>query len=160
MKRYLKIYPPVIGLIILLFASCKVTKPYQKPVVDMEGLYRENVAADTVTIASLHWKEMFTDTLLQKIIGEGIQRNLNLKAAYSRIRQSRAYLEQSKLSFLPSLNSDASAVAIGSSNQGELKSVVPYQYQAELTTSWEADLWGKLSSGKRANLGFFITGRS
>ncbi|MBB5634524.1 NodT family efflux transporter outer membrane factor (OMF) lipoprotein [Pedobacter cryoconitis] len=152
MRRYLKIYPPVIGLIILLLASCKITKPYLKPVVDMEGLYRDNVGTDTVTIANLHWKEMFTDTLLQKIIGEGIQQNLNLKAAYSRIRQSKAYLEQSKLAFLPSLSSDASAIATGSSNQGVTKTVLPYQYQGELTTSWEADLWGKLSSAKRANL--------
>lgn len=152
MKRYLKIYLPVFGLIIVLFASCKVTKPYQKPAVDLEGLYREHVAADTITIADLHWKEMFTDTLLQKLIGEGIQRNLNLQAAYSRIRQSKAYFEQSKLAFLPSLNSDASAIATGSSNPNQVKSIIPYQYQAELTTSWEADLWGKLSSAKRANL--------
>lgn len=152
MKRYLKIHLPVIGLIIVLFASCKVTKPYEKPAVDMEGLYREHVAADTITIANLHWKEMFTDTLLQKLIGQGIQRNLNLQAAYSRIRQSKAYFEQSKLAFLPSLNGDASAIATGSSNPNEAKSIIPYQYQAELTTSWEADLWGKLSSAKRANL--------
>ena len=152
MKRYLKIYLPVAGLIIVLFASCKVTKPYQKPAVDLEGLYRAHVAADTITIANLHWKEMFTDTLLQKLIGEGIQRNLNLQAAYSRIRQSRAYFEQSKLAFLPSLNSDVSATATGSSNQSQVKSVIPYQYQAELTTSWEADLWGKLSSARRADL--------
>lgn len=152
MKRYLKIYLPLIGLIIVLFSSCKVTKPYEKPAVDMEGLYREHVAADTITIANLHWKEMFTDTLLQKLIDQGIQRNLNLQAAYSRIRQSKAYFEQSKLAFLPSLSGDASVITTGSSNPNEVKSVIPYQYQAELTTSWEADLWGKLSSAKRANL--------
>ncbi|QNK61581.1 efflux transporter outer membrane subunit [Pedobacter sp. PAMC26386] len=152
MKRYLKVYSSFIGLIILLFASCKITRPYQKPAIDMEGLYREHVAADTVTIANLHWKEMFTDTLLQKLIADGIQRNLDLKAAYSRIHQSQAYFEQSKMAFFPSLNGDASVIGTGSSNQNALKSVIPYQSQAELTTSWEADLWGKLSSAKRANL--------
>ena len=153
MTRYLKIYPLLAGLIILMTASCKVTRPYQRPALDMNGLYREIVTKDTTTIADLHWKEMFTDTLLQKLIGEGIRHNLDLKAAYSRIRQSEAYFEQTRLAFFPTLGTDASVTANSSSNPGVLgKTVIPYQYQAELTTSWEADLWGKLGSAKRANL--------
>jgi multidrug efflux system outer membrane protein len=153
MKNYQKNYLPIIGLTIFLLSSCKVTQPYQRPEVNIAGLYRDNVAADTITIANLHWKEVFTDTLLQKMINEGIQQNLDLKAAYSRIRQSAAYFKQSKQAFLPTLNADAGVTASGSSNQAVLaRNVVPYQYQAELTTSWEADIWGKLSSSKRASL--------
>lgn len=153
MKGYLKIYLPITGLIVILLASCKITRPYQRPDMNIEGLYRDHVTTDTLSIANLHWKEMFTDTLLQKMIGEGIGQNLDLKAAYSRIRQSRAYFAQSKLAFFPTLNAGASVTASGSSDQAALaKNVVPYQYQTELTTSWEADIWGKLSSSKRADL--------
>ncbi len=133
--------------------SCKVTKPYKTPVMHIDSLYRDSSATDTNTIADLHWTQLFTDTLLQKLIQEGIDQNINLKVAYTRMQQAYAYLEQSKLAFYPSLTADAGVSAArsattkttGSSNSNTL-------YQLGASVGWEADIWGKLRSNKRANL--------
>src|ERR1700730_17634077 len=63
----------------VLAASCGITKTYQTPVVRTQGLYRDSSAADSTDIASLHWTEVFKDSLLQNLIREGISNNLNLK---------------------------------------------------------------------------------
>lgn len=147
--------------VITFSVACKVTQPYHAPIVNTTKLYREVDSPDTVNIAKLHWKEMFTDTLLQKLIAEGIAQNLDLQSAYSRTRQAQAYFQQSKLAFLPSLDGDATALLDGSSKPSALGTTLhPRQYQAELTSSWEADIWGKLRSAKRANLASLLQAKA
>ncbi|MDB5262652.1 MAG: rane protein, partial [Adhaeribacter sp.] len=85
-------------------ASCKVTQPYQMPAARMANLYRDIITNDTTTMANLRWQELFTDTTLQRLISQGIARNLNLQVAYTRIRQAQAYYQQSQAAFLPTLN--------------------------------------------------------
>src|SRR5687768_9772623 len=89
-----------VSLLIVLLASCKVTQPYLSPAVQTDGLFRSGNSADTNSIVSLPWKEVFTDTILQQLIDKGIASNLDLQIAYTRIEQSRAYYEQSRAAFL------------------------------------------------------------
>ncbi|HEX9513357.1 MAG TPA: efflux transporter outer membrane subunit [Puia sp.] len=153
MKKIWVRYMILILLGVSAAVSCKVTKPYKTPVMHIDSLYRDSSATDTNTIADLHWTQLFTDTLLQKLIQEGIDQNINLKVAYTRMQQAYAYLEQSKLAFYPSLTADAGVSAArsattkttGSSNSNTL-------YQLGASVGWEADIWGKLRSNKRANL--------
>src|SRR5258707_1247059 len=91
-----------------LAISCTVTRPYKTPAVEINALYRDSSTADTSNMANLHWTEVFSDTLLQNLIREGIGNNLNLKIAYTRIRQAQAYFEQSRLALLPNVGADVS----------------------------------------------------
>ena len=151
MKKKLIIYI-LFGLTILV-TSCSITKPYQAPVIGRQDLYRDQSSTDTTNMANLHWTEIFRDTLLQNLIREGIDNNLNLKIAYSRIRQAQAYFEQSRLAFLPGLSADASTLnGKQSNNQNTTSSTSIHLYQLNVNASWEADLWGKLKSSKRAAL--------
>lgn len=135
----------------LVLASCKVTKSYQQPVMHTDSLYRDVVTNDTTTIANLHWNELFTDTILQRLIEEGISHNLNLQIAYTRIQQSQAFYLQSGAAFLPTLNANAGVTENKfSKTQSSLNNAT--QYQVGLSSSWEADIWGKLKSSKRTNL--------
>lgn len=150
-------WPSVIRItaiaIIMLLSACAVTKPYQPQHTAVKGLYRDMPDDDTSNIATLHWKEIFTDTLLQRLIETGIRQNPDLQAAYSRIRQAAAMYEQSKLQFLPALTGDLSAAYAGSSDPQSIgKAVTSHMYQTTLAASWEADIWGKLKSAKRASL--------
>lgn len=145
-----KIYVAIIFCLMISGLSCKVTKPYAAADVTASASFRDMDSSDTTNIAKLHWKELFTDTLLQKLITEGIANNLDLQTAYSRTRQAQAYFQQSKQAFLPDLNASVAATAATSSNPAALTSIHSYQYQSELTASWEADIWGKLKSAKRA----------
>ena len=137
----------------LLISSCSVTKPYQAPIIGRQDLYRDQSSTDTANIANLHWTEIFSDTLLQNLIQEGIDKNMDLKIAYSRIIQSQAYLEQSRLAFIPALSTDVSTLNGKQSNSKNSTSSTDIQlYQLNINASWEVDLWGKLKSSKRAAL--------
>ena len=56
-----------------LLAGCGIYKHYSRPVVETDGLYREIPTEDTVTIASLSWRELFTDEHLQTLIEKGLE---------------------------------------------------------------------------------------
>jgi multidrug efflux system outer membrane protein len=134
-------------------SACHVTKQYQKPEIGDAKLFRDHINTDTTSIAKLHWKEVFTDTLLQGLIREGIQHNIDLQKAYSVTRQAQAFFDQSKLAFYPSLNADAGLSLSGYKDpQNFLNTTKSHIYSSELTASWEADIWGKLKSAKKAQL--------
>jgi multidrug efflux system outer membrane protein len=140
----------VFTTLFLLLASCKVTQPYQQPAgVAANTLFRDDATTDTNTIANLNWKELFTDTKLQALIQQGIDNNLNLKVAVARIKAAAANFKQSGQALLPSLSASASASyqKVASAQFG-----FPQAYQLTLSSAWEADLWGKLNSAKRASL--------
>ena len=155
--RMNKIHLPVRRLLtgsafvfILLFAmdACKVTTPYRQG-TDPYGnnLYRDTIAADTASIATLPWRQLFTDTILQHLIQDGIDNNFDLKIAVARIRQAEANFRQSKAAFFPSLDANASASAQKTGN-------VPgsQTFETYLSSTWQVDLWGKLRSAKKAAL--------
>ncbi|MDB5129551.1 efflux transporter outer membrane subunit [Mucilaginibacter sp.] len=137
--------------VLAMLTACHVTKEYQKPSITSANLFRQNESADTNSIAKLHWKEVITDTLLQKLITEGISHNIDLQKAYSVTRQAQAYFDQSKLAFYPSVNTDAGVSMNGAAKPQTFNGTSQSRiYSAELTASWEADIWGKLKSAKKA----------
>ena len=148
-------YSILIGFTIITLSAC-VTKKYDRPQVKNEGLYRDNNTTDTTTMADLPWKTLFSDTTLQSLIQRGINENLDLKQAIERIKISEATLRQSRAAFLPSLQADVSvtdnkaAAAAQNFPAGININLETQTYKAALTTAWEADIWGKLSSAKRS----------
>lgn len=152
MNKYIK-YTLSVGLLGLLVASCRVAEPYQQPQVLTDDLYRDVTTTDTTTIANLPWNELFTDTILQNLIKEGISQNLDLKIAYTRIQQAEAYYLQSGAALLPTLNAN---LGVTTSKLSEAEGfgirTRARQYQLGLSSSWEVDIWGKLRSNRRANL--------
>ena len=139
-----------IVIVMLVFASCKITQPYQQPKTIAENkLYRDINTTDTNNIATISWKEMFSDTLLQGLIAEGIANNLDLKIAMARIKTAAANFKQSKQAFLPNVSADANPFfQNGNSSNGSISQ----SYQLYAGASWMADIWGQLSSAKKAAL--------
>jgi outer membrane protein, multidrug efflux system len=142
-----------------LFTAC-VTKKYQPPTANTSKLYRDSTTSDTTSLADLPVQTLFSDTVLVNLIQEGIRENLDLKTAVQRINEAQAALQQTKAAFLPSLDGSLTATRSKTSaaslnfpseflNLYDLKTTT---YQAALNTSWEADIWGKLSSAKRSAL--------
>ncbi len=149
-KIYVK-YIAIAFLLIVFINSCKVTTTYTPPDITTSNLYRGVYASDTNTIANLSWQELFTDTILQRLISEGIEQNLDLQIAYTRIRQAQAYYAQSGAAFLPTLNANAGITQSKLSEaQGFGIRTKATQYQLGLSSAWEADIWGRLSSSRRA----------
>ena len=95
----------ILGSAALLLAGCSLYKPYSRPEVEVDNLYGEGVeATDTVSIANLSWTELFTDSLLQELIREGLENNTDLGIAHLRVKEAEATLFSSRLAYLPSLN--------------------------------------------------------
>ena len=142
-----------ISLIALITGACNVTRPYRPPSVNTTGLFRDASVADTNTIANLPYSQVFTDTILQSLIAEGISRNLNLQIAFTRIQQAQSYYLQSGAAFFPTLNSNAQVTESKLSTvQGFGIRTSATQFQLGLTSSWEANIWGRLTSARRASL--------
>lgn len=152
--RYHKYYF-IIGFSVLTLSAC-VTKKYERPAVISNDLYRGNTSTDSTTIADLQWKTLFVDAGLQSLIEEGIGGNLDLKQAIERIKIAEATLLQSRAALLPSLTADVSVTDAKQSRAslnfppGININTETQTYKAQLSTSWEADIWGKLSSAKRS----------
>lgn len=149
-QKVYKIFTALFAVVFMV-ASCKVTQPYQQPsgMADNE-LYRgAKNTADTATIADLPWRQMFSDTLLQSLLQEGISNNPDLKIATARIKQAEANSAQSKASFLPALNANAVATTQKLPSAQVARSS---NYEIYVASGWEADIWGKLRSAKRAAL--------
>lgn len=127
--------------------SCNIYKSYERPDVASvaDSLYRQPaVVEDTASLASLSWKELFTDPLLQQLIEKGIRNNTDLKVARLKVKEAEAMLMSSKLAYLPS---------VSLSPQGSLSSVDAKKpsktYNLAVSANWELDLFGKLTNAKR-----------
>jgi multidrug efflux system outer membrane protein len=136
-------------MIVVSFVSCRLTESYNRPagIVD-NNLYRDATNSDTANIANIPWKEMFSDSLLQKLIREGIDNNLDLKIAMARMKQAQANLRQSKTAFYPTLDVTASGPLVNTEKLVSSSSL----FEVYASSSWEADIWGKLRNSKRAAL--------
>ncbi len=137
----------------IIISSCKVIQTYQPLAISTDRLYRDSVSTDTTSIGNLHWNEVFTDPALQNLIAEGIAKNLNLQIAYTRQQQAEAYYAQSRAAFYPAVNANAQVT------ESKLSAVQGFgirnsatQYQLGLSSVWEANIWGRLSSSRRASL--------
>ena len=136
-----------------LWNSCKVTQPYSKPAIPAAPNYQDASISDTTNMAGLKWSAVFTDTVLNHLISQGLQVNFDLKIAIERINEAKANLRMSKAAFLPEVNTN---VSVKQSKLAYPQSFGIFdnstQYEFGITTAWEIDVWGRLSSAKRASL--------
>lgn len=148
----------------MVFSSCRVGKPYERPGTPAPEQFRGAATADTLSIADKQWKELFSDTKVSALIDSGIKNNYDLRIAVNRLDISRKRMRQSKLLQLPELNfavtgqynrpSDNSLNGISIKNF--LQSTHVENYQAIASLSWEADIWGKIRSQQEAALAEYL----
>jgi outer membrane protein, multidrug efflux system len=153
-KRYI-----IISLVLTAFSlqSCFVAKKYQQPEIEIVDQYRNITTNDSTTLANMPWEELFTDSNLQTLIHKALDKNLDYLMAVERVNAAQAYYKQGKMGYMPSLSvganggnyelSDNSSTGISAGGNGP-----NYEnYQLTGTVSWEADIWGKIRSNKRAS---------
>lgn len=131
--------------LVLSLASCGIWRPYTRPEVTTDGLYRSAAAdGDTVSVGNLSWREVFTDPDLQELIDEALRSNTDLRSAALRVEEAEATLRTARLAFLPSFNLAPQGGV--SSFDG---SAASWSYTVPLAASWEVDLFGRLFNNKR-----------
>ena len=122
----------------LLLSSCGLYKQYEREDMHfVDSLYRRmSVPTDTISSASVTWREFFTDEKLQEWIEIGLEYNSDLHIARLKIAEAEAALNASRWSLLPGADF---------SMQGG----VPGQFSTSVQAKWQADVFGGLRNTKR-----------
>jgi len=151
-----KIYrAALLGLTVTVMQSCFVAKDYKRPELKTADLYRnEVVSTDTTSLANVSWDKIFTDTLLQGYISKGLENNLDIRIAMQNIAAAQATMKQGKAGYFPRLSAGVDwthqETSKNSLSGSFLQDFNTDQYQLSGNLSWEADIWGKIRSNKRA----------
>lgn len=162
MKTY-NIY--LLFTLFLLLAGCKVSKDIETPQPELPQEYRNATAStDTTSIAEIEWKQFFPDANLQELIGKAIAGNYDLQTALKNIEAAQQQLTQTKWNNVPQLGLGVSANSTipsenslnGLSLNNFLNTSHIEDYNASLSLSWEADIWGKLRGRKKEALAQYL----
>lgn len=154
MKTYINRLPLLLAIAAL--SACKVSKDVKLPNTGLSDNYRSaTTAADTSSVGRLPWKSFFTDARLQQLIDSAVARNNDLQIAIKNIDAARQTLKQAKWGNVPTASlgitastnrpSDNSVTGL-SLSQYNIGSRHIEDYNASVTVSWEADIWGKIKS--------------
>ncbi len=161
----MKIYNHILLVFIILvgFTSCSTTRQYHAPTPETDNLYGEMTLTDTATITDIPWKTYFSDANLTTLIEEGIEKNHDLRIAYTRIQQAEASLSMAKAAYFPDISLVGQVNYSGNSNGSRGKDVLGYNstnYTLGISAGWELDVWGKLSSQSRAKYAQFLNSQA
>lgn len=160
----------IIHKIILIFfvsflvVSCHTRQNYQRAneVVDEKLFRTDALPKDSLSMANLSWKEIFTDAVLQKHIAKALENNLDIRIALQNIASAEAYLKQSKAAYQPtiSVGPDYSFNTSSLNTQfGQIVGERRYINQFDITANlgWELDLWGKLKGQEKAQYAAYLS---
>jgi outer membrane protein, multidrug efflux system len=142
---------PVLAIIIIALAlaiiflqGCTVGPDYARPEVDLPKDY---AASQTAVAPAADWWKVFNDPVLDKLEGEALDSNRDLRAAAERIEQARAQLAITHSDQLPQAGVNATHNRTRSSAISSFP--VPSNFLETNDTrvvgqfSWELDFWGK-----------------
>jgi multidrug efflux system outer membrane protein len=142
--------------------SCFVAKEYERPKdIKTENLYRtEVVSKDSTSMANVSWDKVFTDPILQGYIRKGLENNLDIRIAMQNIAAAEASMKQGKSGYFPTLSVGADWTHQQLSKNSQFGALLQNrstdQYQIAGTLGWEADIWGKIRSNKRATNAVYL----
>lgn len=148
MKMKFAYYTFILLWAVCLMTGCSIYKPYSRPEVQTEGLYRDlEETKDTASIVTLGWRNLFSDKNLQALIDKGLERNTDLRVAHTRVKAAEAVLMNARLSYLPSVVLAPDGSISGTEGAKAIKT-----YNLAASASWEIDLFGKVTNAKREAL--------
>ncbi|HLU88024.1 MAG TPA: efflux transporter outer membrane subunit [Taishania sp.] len=148
------------SILLVAMTGCGlVTKKYKSQELSegqQKELYRDYNVADSTTIADVSWQEFFQDEQLKALIQDALTNNYDLQNAILQIGNAENVLKQTKLAYLPSLDFSPS-VTYNKTSKGSLNLPANININLQTTTvslgfstNWEIEIWGKLTSSKRA----------
>lgn len=149
----------------LILTGCKVSKDIETPQPELPQEYRNaSVSTDTTSIATIEWKQFFPDTNLQELIGKAITNNYDMQTALKNIEAAQLQFRQTKWNNVPQAALNVSANSTipsenslnGLSLNNFLNTSHIEDYNASISLSWEADIWGKISSRKKEALAQYL----
>lgn len=163
MKKHFNIKVLLLLFSALVVTSCVSRAKYERPkeAID-ENLFRTDLLPkDSLSMATISWREIFTDAILQKHIAKALENNLDVRVALQNISAADSYLKQSKAAYLPTLSAGPNYTFQTQSLNtqfGQIFGQRNYINQFDITANvaWEADIWGKLKSQEKAQFANYL----
>jgi hydrophobe/amphiphile efflux-1 (HAE1) family protein/NodT family efflux transporter outer membrane factor (OMF) lipoprotein len=123
-----------------IMSSCGVYKKYTPQTGAPDNLFGnldslQQVMEDS-TIATISWREFFTDPLLQELIDSALVRNTDVKSARISVEKAQASLRAAKLAWLPSLSINPSGGVSSYVTTAGSVSAASWTYSAPLQLDW------------------------
>lgn len=147
----------LVGALVLL-SSCTARQKYERPADAVNGdLFRtDKLVLDSSSLATVSWREIFTDPVLQRHIQQGLENNLDIRLALQNITRAEAYLKQSKAAYQPtvavgpsytfqtqSLNTQLGQLGGGTRRYNDI-------FDLSGDVSLDLDIWGRMKAEERA----------
>ena len=126
--------------------GCSFAPEHVRPPQPVPPTYEAANLAGT-TIARIGWHDFFREAELQRLIGEALANNRDIRIAATRVAEVRAAWRIEGSSLYPQLD------AVGTGTRGRTLFNLPgagatpvdvKQISAQLSASWEIDFWGRL----------------
>lgn len=138
-----------------LLASCMMGPDFQRPAAKVSSQWLGQPPAPKAASPEeqnlAQWWTIFHDPQLTSLVERGMQANLNLRMAESRIRQARASLGIAGADLGPTANASASLTRSRTPGSASRPvTVTGNLYQMGFDAGWEMDLFGGLRRGVEA----------
>lgn len=151
-------------LIIAALSACKVSKDIQTPQAALPANFRGDIAHDTTSIADIPWKSFFTDAALQKLIDSALVKNYDMQLAIKNIDAAQLLVKQVKWNYVPAVGLNVTASSSRPSDNSLngislaqfLKTNHIEDYSANVSLSWEADIWGKIRNQNKSAVAAYL----
>ena len=153
--------PSVFSVLMLtLLGGCALGPDYQRPTLSIPHEYWEAAgwkAATPQAISHEAWWEVFADPVLNGLVAQVDLHNQNLALAAAQYRQALAVVGASEASWLPTLNGSLGTTrsqgnqTTTSTSASSTPSPIRTTDRLSLSSSWEIDLWGRISRQVEAN---------
>ncbi len=152
MKRYYII----LFVFFILLPSCKIGKKYARPELNLpDAITGTNETEPPVDIENLHWQSIYTDTVLQRLIGVALENNKDMLIASARIKEMAATKRISFANIFPALDGRLNAQK-EELNYGGHNAKPDPEFSAKVALSWELDLWGNLRWANEAAIASYM----
>jgi NodT family efflux transporter outer membrane factor (OMF) lipoprotein len=144
--------------LVALLAACRMGKDYQRSDLALPAQFANTTAPSDSSVADMEWKKFFSDPSLQSLIDHALQNSFDIQLAAKRVDEARAYANQAKVNWGPSIqaqiNVSSSFPSKNSLNGISLKSFLGKDHIEDYTLgaglNWEIDIWGKLRRQREA----------
>ncbi len=162
MKKYISRF----AFILVILSACNVSKNIETPKPALPDTFRNAAATtDTSSVADIPWKNFFTDATLQKLIDSAIIKNYDMQVAIKNIESAQLLVKQVKWNYVPQadLNITASSTRPSDNSldglslaQDNIGTKHIEDYSANISLSWEADIWGKIRNQNKSALAAYL----
>ena len=144
------------GLILVAavaLSSCKLGEQYVRPELSLPA--EITAGADTSSVQEIPWKNLYTDTTLQRLITTALENNKDRMIAAAKIKEMIAAKRITFAEQFPEIGARIYGQKEQLNYGGNNPKPDP-EYGAKLTLSWELDLWGNLRWANEAGIAAYL----